>query len=895
MVQSDNILKDSTLKNHWKILLLCIFVVTILIIITVWMVFSETDESHLISGVLFIDKDLAPEGVNVTIMFDTFSLYDIDGTDSKGRYQIDVSDFLGLTGTFVVYVNDTEYIANDQFGINKIIKLSDETIGEPVNLYITIYEPDSESDDSSDDSSNNDTDDANDSDNNDSNDDQDQNDDINDTDDGDDVDDDTQNDDDDTENQNDILDIDINKKIWQESSDEWVSSTVASLDDVLYFNLSVENTGNRDLYNVSIYDVLPKNMHYVGNAIVDNKNKEPYYNQTSNSLIWNFSKINASQQMYISYNCSVLTRDRYENDVSVTAQYDQQEISSEATAKVDIKGDITVSKMVWNATSDQWSHSITIEQYEKIRSNISIFYNGSFELRIINITDFLPEGMNYSGNATINGVSNEPIIDIINHSLIWQEIIISSNENIHIEFDIDVMENRTMDNHVDVLAKENIGTIFEKSDTFSVTAVTPKAINVSKKVRYDTQPWMDFIDAHVCDKVQFNVTITNIGRTTIYNLSIIDILPTDLAYSDNSCYIIYQNETFYRKPIINESTHSLQWTNLNYLIHNFLRPNTSFNIFYNATVTGVGMLENNISVSSPACPSCQYLIASDSATINATQSVDELIVSINGPINDHVNRQVRIQAQATGGTSPYIYLWDLDNNGIFDDDTGPIVYYSWDQPGNYSIFVKVLDAKNQTKTNYTYINITFAPLEADAGGPYRGKNNSYIYFNAVANGGDGNYTWFWDFGDGNNSTLKSPYHKYLNIGQYIVVLTVYDGTNQSANDTTIVTVISEDNQPPFIDLEKPINAIYINNRAVIPFFKPLIIGSINITFSAVDNETEVEKMELYINDALVKTIYSSSGVYTWDDKVFKRCELKIKAIDSSENSNEMKQIVWKLF
>lgn len=37
-------------------------------------------------------------------------------------------------------------------------------------------------------------------------------------------------------------------------------------------------------------------------------------------------------------------------------------------------------------------------------------------------------------------------------------------------------------------------------------------------------------------------------------------------------------------------------------------------------------------------------------------------------------------------------------------------------------------------------------------------------------------SWFWDFGDGNTSTLQSPNHSYASTGTYTVCLTVNDGT-----------------------------------------------------------------------------------------------------------------------
>ena len=47
--------------------------------------------------------------------------------------------------------------------------------------------------------------------------------------------------------------------------------------------------------------------------------------------------------------------------------------------------------------------------------------------------------------------------------------------------------------------------------------------------------------------------------------------------------------------------------------------------------------------------------------------------------------------------------------------------------------------------------------------------------------------WYWDFGDGQNSTLENPTHTYATAGTYTVILTATDSCG-SDNDTLIVKV-----------------------------------------------------------------------------------------------------------
>ena len=83
---------------------------------------------------------------------------------------------------------------------------------------------------------------------------------------------------------------------------------------------------------------------------------------------------------------------------------------------------------------------------------------------------------------------------------------------------------------------------------------------------------------------------------------------------------------------------------------------------------------------------------------------------------------------------------------------------------------------------------TYAPLVADADGPYEGVVNDPIQFHGGATGGKPPLTWHWDFGDGNYSTDQNPIHTYDAMGEYHATLTVTDSDHNVCNDTTTVTI-----------------------------------------------------------------------------------------------------------
>jgi uncharacterized repeat protein (TIGR01451 family) len=878
MVQSDNVLEVPTLKTKWKIVIALIGIIIIAMILLSQFIFTTSDDTQLISGIVFINGEVAPAGVNVTIRIGNNNISDIDGTDNQGRYQIDVTEHIGKTGTFMVEYQGIQYIANNQLGSQQSVTISESGTSVPLNLYIII------NDDADDDDSNDSDDSSND----------DETDDTNEDESDDDTQDDSENDEPDDEPQINLK-VSVDKRIWHDDSNQWVSDINIALQDTIHFNVKIKNTGNRHLSDVIIFDELPDDILYLGNATIDDNAREPFIDEVNNTLQWNLTSLNQNEIIYIDYNCSIAKRGNYQNNVTVKGTYNTTTVSSNSTADVFVKGDISVEKQVWDSKLEQWSDNITVDVFDQVKCQVSIYYNGSFDLTVLKVIDLLPEGMNYSGNATINDVINEPLLDELNHSLTWENLQIQKNQTLTIEFDLIITQNQTFENIVQIDAKESIGTMFDKSDNTTVIGKTPKSIQCTKKVRNQGKNWSEIIDSNVYDMVQFNVTIKNIGYATIHNLTITDKLPNGLKYVNNSFHIYFENQTFYNTPNYNTTSNTLVWTNLNSLIQNYLDPGKFFSIFYNASIMQSGSLENNVSVTSAECMSCEHLTDFDTAIINAVLPTNELEVYIHGPYFGTISDTINVFATATGGVSPYSFIWDLDDDGVYDDGIGQSIHKKWDQPGNYTIKVKVIDVDNYTDTNSTFVNITVAPLLADAGGPYQDYINSSIQFQGSATGGMGNYTWFWDFGDGYNSTLQNPTHSYLIDGTFSVVLFVTDEQNHSANDTTESIILLEDNNPPLITLEKPIKAIYMNNRAIIPFRNPFIFGSINITFSAIDNETGIDYIQLYIDDALVHTVFSSSGEWTWDERLLKRCTIKIKAKDTAGNTNELEQIAWKFF
>ncbi len=107
-------------------------------------------------------------------------------------------------------------------------------------------------------------------------------------------------------------------------------------------------------------------------------------------------------------------------------------------------------------------------------------------------------------------------------------------------------------------------------------------------------------------------------------------------------------------------------------------------------------------------------------------------------------------------------------------------------------------------------------------------------------------------------------------------------------------LVSFEMEPPQIYLIKPVKGhIYLKNKKVLSFFTTIIIGKIDIIINAIDNQSGINKIELYINNEL-KTISNKNTLYwTWKNKVFFRYEIKTVVYDNRGNNATKTLKVWK--
>lgn len=132
----------------------------------------------------------------------------------------------------------------------------------------------------------------------------------------------------------------------------------------------------------------------------------------------------------------------------------------------------------------------------------------------------------------------------------------------------------------------------------------------------------------------------------------------------------------------------------------------------------------------------------------------------------------------TTGSSPTTWFWDFGdgNNSSSQNPT-----HSYNASGSYWVCLTVANVCNSSQFCDS-LTVFCPPPAAGFSFAQQGQTGTFS-FTEQATGSPTSY--FWDFGDGNSSTMQNPIHTYSNSGLYTVCLIV---NNTCGSDTSCQTV-----------------------------------------------------------------------------------------------------------
>jgi PKD repeat protein len=177
----------------------------------------------------------------------------------------------------------------------------------------------------------------------------------------------------------------------------------------------------------------------------------------------------------------------------------------------------------------------------------------------------------------------------------------------------------------------------------------------------------------------------------------------------------------------------------------------------------------------------------DSVVVNATEPVSLPGLAVS-PISGLVPFTADFTLGATGGSGEYEVVWTF-GDGV-GSSSGLNPSYTYSTPGTYTISATVVD-KNDLE------NLFVGDLTVQAVGPIEAvvsatPSIAIVPFDAVfavdASGGYGDYSYQWDFGDGNSSVEQNPTHTYGVAGSYTAAVTVTDTQDGSLVTTEEIEI-----------------------------------------------------------------------------------------------------------
>lgn len=127
----------------------------------------------------------------------------------------------------------------------------------------------------------------------------------------------------------------------------------------------------------------------------------------------------------------------------------------------------------------------------------------------------------------------------------------------------------------------------------------------------------------------------------------------------------------------------------------------------------------------------------------------------------------------------------------------------------------------------------------------------------------------------------------------ITLLLIFPTTVSMATNKT-TPARSEDTTPPVINIIKPLNKLYYFDRPTISLEKPMIVTMQNIIVEATDDESGVNRVEIYIDGNLKCNDTEAPYTYYWSKFLSGTSVVKVVGYDNAGNSASTEIEVFKL-
>ncbi|MBO6124014.1 MAG: DUF11 domain-containing protein [Methanobrevibacter sp.] len=360
-----------------------------------------------------------------------------------------------------------------------------------------------------------------------------------------------------------------------------VSNNAPNYPDDITWTITVSNNGPDIAHNVTVYDVLPSSLIYIGcDGDYDN-----------NTGIWTIGTLDNGKTVRLNIRCKINRTGLTQNNVSVNGSefdYDLTNNYDEELIYVNRAADLSIVKSVDKSNANYG---------DLVKWTLTISNKGPDNATNVIIGDVLPEGFIYI-QSTVNFINNTLTINKIN---VGQTVTV----------DIITQVNITGDylNIANVSSDEYDYNLTDNEDDEPITVNPASDLSVTKTAS-DSNPQYH-------DEITWEIVITNNGPDIAHNITVKDLLPESLIWIDDDSDGKYD-------PISGE------------LFLEILDVGESFTFSIDTLVNATGSIENNVTVNGSEY---DYNITNNKAneTIEVEKSADVSIVKLVNESNPNYN------------------------------------------------------------------------------------------------------------------------------------------------------------------------------------------------------------------------------------------------------------------
>ena len=354
--------------------------------------------------------------------------------------------------------------------------------------------------------------------------------------------------------------LEIQKEVKLLGTDTWSEQIKAKAGDTVRYRIQVKNTGNTQLQNVHVFDVLPKGLTYVKGSTTVANATNPKGIAVSDNIVTdngiNIGTYGAGANAWIYFNATVDKSVSEECGNTILRNIAQTSAGSSTGTKEDTadvivdgktcKDGFTIDKKVKDANGN-YVESTTLKAGETAHYRIEFKNTGDNELKNVVLKDTLPSKMTYvkgstkiGSTAAGDGIVSGEGLNIGN---------VAAGKSVYIYFDAKVnagvgedCADATLTNIVE--GKYNNDDKTSKTDT-AVVKVDGKECKdgfiINKMVQAEGgKEWSENVTVKAGDKVRYRIQFKNTGETTLKNVVIRDLLPSNMTYVKGST-ILYNS------------------------------------------------------------------------------------------------------------------------------------------------------------------------------------------------------------------------------------------------------------------------------------------------------------------------------------------------------------------